>query len=94
MFQTNEPDKNPQKKKKRKTKRRGDKQATFKRVQNNDSKQSKISKKNGSTHQEVKKKFNKQQEDLKIKYKKMNNTMFEMKNTLEEIYSKITEAEK
>ena len=38
--------------------------------------------------------FNKDLEDLKNKQTKMNNTITEMKNTLEGISSRITEAEK
>ena len=37
--------------------------------------------------------FNKELEDLKSKWTKMNNTISEMKNTLEAINSRIIEAE-
>ena len=72
----------------RTTKWRGYRQATWKRIWSNNSKDDPRSwKKNGSTDIELHEMFNKELEDLKSKQTKINNTISGMKNTRREYYT-------
>ena len=68
---------------------RGNKQITWKRIQNNDSKNDK----NLEEKMEKMQLINKDLEELKNKHTETNNTITESKNTLEGINSRMSEAE-
>ena len=69
---------------------RGNKQATWKRIQNNDSKNDQNLENKMEKMQDS---INKDLEELKNKYTETNNTITENENTLEGINSRISEAE-
>ena len=80
--------------------RGGDRESTWKRIQNNDSKNDPKSwKQNGVTDsletriEKMQEKFNKDLEEIKTSQSIMNNAITEMKSTLEGTNSRITETE-
>ena len=69
---------------------RGNRQTTWKRIQNNDNKGDQ---KPYNKMEKMQESMNKDLEELKNKHAETNNTITEIKNTLEEINSTISEAE-
>ena len=67
---------------------RGNRQTTWKRIQNNDSKNDQ----NPWKIENMQESINKDLEELKNKHTETNNTITEIKNTLEGISSRISEA--